>query len=168
MWGRSPARPGPSKDPEGFVERISSQQGLKSTIRTMQRVSRDPEAKRDLNALFAGILDMQERILDREPGPDRKGTFEAGLRLLYDAGWVEECELASFDDAKAVVTLRSTTAIAKAFGHSPVPLCQPICNLLETIGRRTFGVSVAVTETECGAQGKDACRFEVVPRAPPR
>lgn len=153
------------KDAEGFVERIAPQQGLRSTIGVMKHVADDPEARKDLNGLFAGIFDMQERILDIENDGDRRKTFERGLDMLHAAGWIEDFEIASFDDSRAVVALRSTTAIAKAFGHSDTPLCQPICNLLETIGRKTFSVSVAVTEIECCAQGKSACRFEITKRA---
>ena len=81
-----------------------------------------------------------------------------------EVGYIEHHSLASFDLAKAVVTLNSVTAIAKAFGKADEPLCQPICNLLETVGRKTFKVSVVVVEIECVAQGRPACRFEVSPR----
>lgn len=165
-----PARPEPvpaSRRPasEGaFVERISPEQGLKSTISVMKFVAKDKEVKKDLNGLFAGIFDIQERLLEIEPDPDRRKTFERCLDLLMEVGWIENCDLAFFDEQRAVVTLRSTTAIADAFGGSDEPMCQPICNLLETIGRKTFQKSVAVTEIECVAQGRPACKFEISPR----
>ena len=164
---RAPMRPARAPvlhDSEGFVQRIAPKEGLTSTIGVMKHVADDPQARKDLNGLFAGIFDMQERILDIQCDGDRRKTFEKGLSMLHAAGWIENFEIASFDDTRAVVALRSTTAIAKAFGHSDAPLCQPICNLLETIGRKTFKVSVSVTEIECCAQGKSACRFEITPR----
>lgn len=161
---RTQAPKAPSLDDDGFTQRIAPEEGVKSTIGVMKFVGDDPRAKKDLTGMFAGIFDMQERILDIEPDPDMRKTFEKGLTLLREAGWVDGCKLASFDETGAVVTLRATTAIAKELGHSPEPLCQPICNLLETIGRKTFGVSVLVTETECFAQGKMACKFVIAPR----
>ena len=149
---------------ETFVERITPEEGLKSTISVMKFVSKSPEAKKDLNGLFAGVFDIQERLLDIKPDPDRRKTFESCLDLLREVGWIENCYIGAFDEQLAVVTLKSTTAIADAFGRSDEPMCQPICNLLETIGRKTFQKSVTVTEIECLAQGKTACKFEISPR----
>ena len=56
-------------------------------------------------------------------------------------------------------------AIAKQLGSSDVPVCKPLCSLLETIGRKTFGHSVVVTESECIAQGSSECEFRLVPRS---
>lgn len=128
-----------------FIERISPEEGLRSTISVMKFVSRSPEVKKDLNGLFAGIFDIQERLLDVTPEPDRRKTFERCLHLLTEVGWIEDCDVGFFDEQLAVVTLKSTTAIADAFGRSKDPMCQPICNLLETIGRKTFQKSVSVT-----------------------
>ena len=150
-----------------YVERISPEEGLKATISVMKFVSKDPEVKKDLDSLFAGVFDIQEKILDMKPDQDRRKTFEKCLQLLTDVGWIENCEVSSFDEHMAVVTLRSTTAIAEAFGGSDDPMCQPVCNLLEAVGRKTFGKSVTVTEIECVAQGMPSCRFEVSPRQGP-
>ena len=147
-----------------YVERISPEEGLKATISVMKFVSKDPEVKKDLDGLFAGVFDIQEKILDMKPDKDRKKTFEKCLQLLTDVGWIENCEVSSFDERMAVVTLKSTTAIAEAFGDSDEPMCQPVCNLLEAIGRKTFQKSVTVTEIECVAQGMPSCKFEVSPR----
>jgi hypothetical protein len=107
---------------------------------------------------------IQERILDVEAGDTPRDTFERCLVLLAEVGCIENYDLASFDQTKAVVTLKSTTAIAAAFGRSDEPLCQPICNLLETVGWKTFKKSVMVVEVECVAQGNPSCKFEVSPR----
>ena len=164
--GRSPrgqSGSGASGD-NTYVERISPEEGLKATISVMKFVYKDPAVKKDLNGLFAGVFDIQERILDIKPDQNRRRTFESCLQLLIDVGWIENCDIASFDEQMAVVTLRSTTAIADAFGESNEPMCQPVCNLLESIGRKTFDKSVTVTEVECVAQGRPACRFEISPR----
>jgi len=150
-----------------FVERIPPKEGLKSTISVMKFVAKNPEVKKDLNGLFAGIFDIQERLMDMPPGRDKRETFEKCLQLLREVGWIEKCDVAMFNEQQAVVSLRSTTAIAEAFGNSDEPMCQPICNLLETIGRKTFQMSVVVTEVECVAQGRSACKFEVSPRKAP-
>ena len=147
-----------------YVERISPEEGLKATISVMKFVSKDPEVKKDLDSLFAGVFDIQEKILDMKPDQDRRKTFKKCLKLLTDVGWIENCEVSSFDERMAVVTLKSTTAIAEAFGDSDEPMCQPVCNLLEAIGRKTFGKSVTVTEIECVAQGMPSCKFKVSPR----
>ena len=147
-----------------YVERISPEEGLKATISVIKFVAKDPEVKKDLDSLFAGVFDIQEKILDMKPDQDRRKTFEKCLQMLTEVGWIENCEVSSFDEQMAVVTLRSTTAIAEAFGDSDEPMCQPVCNLLEAIGRKTFEKSVTVTEIECVAQGMPACRFEVSPR----
>lgn len=150
-----------------FVERIPPKEGLKSTISVMKFVAKNPEVKKDLNGLFAGIFDIQERLMDIPPGRDKRETFGRCLQLLKEVGWIEKCSVAMFNEQQAIVSLRSTTAIAEAFGDSDEPMCQPICNLLETIGRKTFQMSVIVTEVECVAQGKRACKFEVSPRKGP-
>ena len=163
---RTPQTPkgGGTSHGETYVERISPAEGLKATISVMKFVAKDPVVKKDLDGLFAGVFDIQEKILDMKPGPDRRKTFEKCLQLLTDVGWIENCEVFSFDERMAVVTLRSTTAIAEAFGDSEDPMCQPVCNLLEAIGRKTFEKSVTVTEIECVAQGMPTCKFEVSPR----
>lgn len=147
-----------------FVERIPAEEGIKSTINVLKFAADKPEVKKDLNGLFAGIFDIQERIMDIDPGESPRETFDRCLRLLVEVGWIEYYNLDAFDQSKAVVTLNSTTAIAKAFGRSDEPLCQPICNLLETVGRKTFNMSVIVVEIECVAQGRQACKFEISPR----
>lgn len=147
-----------------FVERIPAKEGIKSTVNVIKFAASKPEVKKDLNGLFAGIFDIQEKVLDVEAGDSPRETFERCLKLLAEVGWIENYDLASFDQAKAVVTLKSTTAIAAAFGRSDEPLCQPICNLLETVGRKTFKKSVMVVEVECVAQGNSACKFEISPR----
>jgi hypothetical protein len=147
-----------------FVERIPAKEGIKSTVNVIKFAASKPEVKKDLNGLFAGIFDIQEKVLDVEAGDSPRETFERCLKLLAEVGWIENYDLDSFDQAKAVVTLKSTTAIAAAFGRSDEPLCQPICNLLETVGRKTFKKSVMVVEVECVAQGNSACKFEISPR----
>lgn len=147
-----------------FVERISPEEGLKSTINVIKFTADNPEVKKDLNGLFAGIFDLQEKLLDIKEEADQRETFNKCLKFLTEVGWIENSNLTHFDQQLAVVTLRSTTAIARAFGHSDEPICQPICNLLETVGRKTFRKSVIVTEIECVAQGKPACKFEISPR----
>jgi len=152
------------KTESSFVERIPAKEGIKSTVNVIKFAAGKPEVKKDLNGLFAGIFDIQERLIDVEAGSTPRETFERCLQLLAEVGWIENYDLASFDQLKAVVTLRSTTAIAAAFGRSDEPLCQPICNLLETVGRKTFRKSVMVVEVECVSQGKSACKFEISPR----
>lgn len=160
---KEPARR-PMRSSNGFVERITPEEGLKSTINVMKFTAANPEVKKDLNGLFAGIFDLQEKLLDIKEDKDQKETFRKCLKFLTEVGWIENSDLTYFDQERAVVTLRSTTAIAREFGHSDDPICQPICNLLETVGRKTFGKSVIVTEIECVAQGRPACKFEIAPR----
>ena len=160
---KEPVRKAPGSG-SSFVERISPEEGLKSTINVMKFTATNPEVKKDLNGLFAGIFDLQEKLLDIVEEPEQRKTFMKCLEFLMEVGWIENCDLTYFDKQKAVVTLQSTTAIARAFGHSDDPICQPICNLLETVGRKTFRKSVIVTELECVAQGKAACKFEIAPR----
>ncbi|MDH3365894.1 MAG: 4-vinyl reductase [Thermoplasmata archaeon] len=145
--------------PPGFIERIPPVEGLRSTINVMMFASARPELKKDLNGLVAGVLDIQERLIDVGARDPPRRTFERSLQLLEEIGWIEDFALTSFDDTSAVVTLKST--IANALGRSAEPLCKPICSLLETMGRKAFGRSVKVVEVECVAQGKQACKFEV-------
>jgi len=150
--------------PVGFIERIPPDMGLRAAVNVMTFVAGRPDVKRDLNGLLAGILDVQERIMDIEKGDSQRETFERCLRLLAEVGWVEKFDLDSFDDRAAFAVVRLNTAIASAFGRSEEPMCQPICTMLETVGRKAFDRSVVVVETECVAQGKHACRFEIAPR----
>ncbi|UCE80537.1 MAG: hypothetical protein JSV94_05105 [Methanobacteriota archaeon] len=163
MLDKKPARR-TSGGSSGFVERISPEEGLKSTINVIKFTADKPEVKKDLNGLFAGIFDLQERLLDIQEDPDQRKTFNKCLEFLTEVGWIENSDLTHFDQHRAVVKLLSTTAIARAFGHSDDPVCQPICNLFETVGRKTFRKSVIVTELECVAQGRSACKFEISPR----
>jgi hypothetical protein len=148
----------------GFVERISVEEGLRSTIGVMKFAASEPRVKKDLDGLFASILDIQEMLIDVEPGDTPRETFERCLKLLKDVGWIEKYDLASFNETMASVVIRSPTTIASAFEHSDQPLCRPVCNLLETAGRKAFDRSVMVVEDECIAQGRGTCRFEVTPR----
>jgi hypothetical protein len=150
--------------PVGFVERIPPDVGLRAAVNVMSFVAGRPDVKRDLNGLLAGILDVQERIMAIDIGDSQMNTFESGLHLLVDIGWVEKFDLDSFDDNSSFVAVKLNTTIAEAFGRSDEPVCQPICTLLETVGRKALGRSVKVVETECVAQGKHACRFEVTLR----
>jgi predicted hydrocarbon binding protein len=150
--------------PAGFIERIPPEVGLKATVNVMTFVAGRSDVKRDLNALLAGILDVQERIMGIEKGDSQRETFERCLHLLSEVGWVEKFDLDSFDDNTSYVAVRLNSAIAEAFGQSDEPVCQPVCTILETVGRRALGRSVKVVETECVAQGKHACRFEITLR----
>ena len=148
--------------PRGFVERIPPEEGLRSTINVMMISARNPEMKKDVNGLMAGLFDLQENLMDIEEEDNQRDTFNRCADLLTGMGWIRDCNLAYMGRQRAVVILKSN--IAGAFGHSDEPVCQPICNLLETVGRKVFGRSVLVTEIECASQGKTACRFEIAPR----
>ena len=148
----------------GFVERIPFEEGLKSTINVMKFAASEPQVKKDLKGLFASVLDIQEMLIDLEPGETPKETFERCLQLLVDVGWIDKYDLTSFNETRAAVIVRSPTAIAGAMEHCDEPMCQPVCNLLETAGRKAFDRSVVVIEDECVAQGNGTCRFELSPR----
>ena len=145
--------------PRGFVERIPAEEGLRSTINVMTFTARNPEMKKDVNGLLASVFDLQENLMDIEDEESQRDTFGKCADLLTGMGWVSDCSLAYLGSQRAVVILKSN--IAGAFGQSDEPVCQPICNLLETVGRKLFGRSVLVTEIECASQGKPACRFEI-------
>ena len=166
--GDGPRKPRPPRPfiSAGFVERISTEEGLKSTINMMKMAASEPQVRKDLKGLFAGVLDVQEMLLDIQPGGTPKETFEKCLQLLVDVGWIEKYDLTSFNETRAAVVIRSPTAIAGAMEHCDEPMCQPVCNLLETAGRKAFDRSVIVVEDECIAQGNGTCRFELSPRAP--
>ena len=148
--------------PRGFVERIPPEEGFRSTINVMMSAADNPEMKKDVNGLLAGVFDLQENLLDIEDEENQRDTFNKCADLLTDMGWIRDCNLAFLGPQRAVVILKSN--IAGALGQSDEPVCQPICNLLETVGRKLFGRSVVVTEIECASQGKPACRFEITQR----
>ena len=45
-----------------FVERIPAKEGIKSTVNVIKFAASKPEVKKDLNGLFAGIFDIQEKV----------------------------------------------------------------------------------------------------------
>ena len=148
--------------PRNFVERIPPEEGLRSTINVIKLVASNPEVKKDVNGFMAGVLDLQENLMDIKDAEDKRVTFNRCADFLTGMGWIEGCNLAYLDQQRAIVILKSK--IAMGLGYSDEPVCQPICNLLETAGRKTFGRPVVVTEIECVAQGKAACRFEIALR----
>ncbi len=150
--------------PTGFIERIPPEVGLKATLNIMTFVAGRPDVKRDLNGLLAGILDLQERINELANGDTQMDTFQNCLQLIAELGWVERYHVDSFDDGASYISVRLNTAIGETLGPSDEPVCQPVCTLLETIGRKALGRSVKAVETECVAQGKHACSFEVTTR----
>jgi hypothetical protein len=165
MSGARKAAHAPSDVKGGFVERIPPELGLSSTVSIMKFAQSSPEIKNDLDNLFAGIIDLNEMLGDIEPSPNPKVTFERSLRLLKEMGWLEGYEIGKFDDGMATVSVRTTSALAKQLGACKEPMCTPLCNLLETIGRKAFGRSVTVTESDCIAQGHSECVFKLVPRS---
>jgi len=150
--------------PAGFIERIPPELGLRATVNVMTFVAGRPDVKRDLNGLLAGIFDVQERIMGVDNGNSQMSTFKRCLHLLVEVGWVAKFDLDSFDDNSSYVSVKLNTPISEALGRSDEPVCQPICTLLETVGRKALGKSVRVAETECVAQGRPACKFEITPR----
>lgn len=163
--GAKRAAGGSAGNKNGFVERIPPEVGLRSTVSIIKFARESPQAKKDLDNLFAGIVDLNEMLRDIEPSPNPKVTFERSLSLLKEKGWLDGYEIGKFDDGMVTVSLWTTSAIAKQIGSCNEPVCKPLCSLLETVGRKTFGQSVEVTESECMAQGHSECEFKLVPRS---
>lgn len=82
-----------------------------------------------------------------------------------EIGWLERFNITHFDSAKSEAIIEVTSELARIFGVAGTPICQPICNLLETIGDRTFQKSTLAAEHECMAQGKTVCVFKLMPRS---
>ncbi len=148
----------------GFVERIPPEVGLRSTASVIKFAGKSPEVRKDLDNLFSGIADVNEMLGDVESSPNPKVTFERSLSLLKELGWLDGFEIGKFDDEAVTVSLWTTSHLPRHVGSSDGPVCKPLCTLLETIGRKTFGRSVTVTESECIAQGHSECEFKLVAR----
>jgi hypothetical protein len=151
-----------------FVERISSEEGILSTIEIMRVARGDPDIQAHLSNLLAGVVDLHDRIMEMPPGRSPDSTFDSALQMITEVGWLTTYEVKFFDERSTMANIETTSILARSLGESETPVCQPICNVLETIGLKTFGKHVLAVEESCMAQGKPHCTFKMFPREVPK
>lgn len=163
----APERPAAPKR-DDFAERVSAEEGIWSTISVMRYARGDEELQSHLSNLFAGMSDLHDRIMQMPPGrtPDR--TFDSALGMLTDVGWLSTYEVKFFDDRSSMANVDTTSMLARSFGKTDAPACLPLCNMMETVGLKTFGRSMLAVEESCMSQGHDHCTFKLFPREVPR
>ena len=151
-----------------FVERVSAEEGIWSTIEIMKVARGDPDLQAHLSNLMAGLVDLHDRIMEMPPGKTPDRTFDSGLQMITEVGWLTTYEVKFFDERSTMANIDTTSILARSLGESETPMCQPICNVMETIGLKTFGRHVLAVEEACMAQGKPNCTFKIFPREVPK
>lgn len=147
------------------IERISVRQGIQGMITLMKLAQKNPELRKKLNHVFAGISDIHDKLASLEPGADPKETFENAIQILLEVGWLESYDIKSIDADKQEVKIEATSEFARTFGVAGAQICQPICNVLETIGGKSFGRPMVAVEDNCMANGNRVCVFRLLPRS---
>jgi len=154
---------GHSKE-EIVIERISVRESLHSMISLMKMAEEKPEMKKRLQDMLAGISDIHDRLSGIWVGPNPRRTLEDGLNMLFEVGWLEQYNLVSLDAQKAEAIIEASSELARSIKNASDSICQPICNVIETIAGKAFGRPMIAIEKECIAQGKPTCIFKVFPR----
>lgn len=163
----APEEPQPVKH-DGFAERVSTEEGIWSTISVMRYARGDEELQSHLNNLFAGMSDLHDRIMQMPIGKTPDKTFDSALGMLADVGWLSSYEVKFFDERSSMANVDTTSMLARSFGKCDTPMCLPLTNVMETVGLKTFGKPTLAVEEGCMAQGHDHCTFKLFPREVPR
>ncbi|MEW5748795.1 MAG: hypothetical protein AB1793_08460 [Candidatus Thermoplasmatota archaeon] len=153
--------------PDRFVERVSAEEGIWSTISVMRYARGDEGLQSHIGNLLSGIVDLHDRIMQMPPAATAAGTFDSALRMISDVGWISTYEISFFDERSAMAKVDTTSMLARSFGKCDSPMCLPIGNIMETAGLRTFGRPMVAVEEACMAQGHDRCTFKLFPRVMP-
>lgn len=165
-------RPAPEKleEPEHahFAERVTAEEGIWSTISVMRFAHGDEGLQSHLGNLLAGVSDLHDRIMQMPPERTADKTFDSALRMISEVGWLSTYEVKFFDERSTMSRVETTSILARSFGKCETPMCLPICNVMETIGLKTFGKQVLAVEESCMAQGHDHCTFNLFPRKVPK
>ena len=147
-----------------FVERISSEEGIWSTVSVMKFLRGDDEMQSHLTNLFAGLVDLHDRLMQMPADNEPSKTFDNGLKIINDVGWITTYDVKFFDEKTAMAKVETTSLLSRSMGHCESPMCTPLCNIMETVGLKSFGRSVLAVEESCMAQDKPACTFKLFPR----
>lgn len=149
---------------EAVIERISVQQSIKAMVTMIKITQSTPELKGKLNDILAGVSDIHDKLAKVEAGKNPKATMENCMNMLIDVGWLKSYRIISFNFLAAEASIEIASELPESIVGSKEPVCQPICNILETIGGRCFFKSVKAHEKECIAMGRQACIFQIMPR----
>jgi hypothetical protein len=144
--------------------RVSSEEGIWSTISIMRFARGDEEMQSHLSNMFATVADLHDKVMRMERGATPEATFDDALRVITAEGWLSDYEVKFFDHRSAMASVDTTSMLARSFGRCDAPMCLPILGVMETIGFKTFERPVLAIEEHCMAQGHDHCRFKVFPR----
>ncbi|MBU1158065.1 MAG: hypothetical protein KKE24_01845 [Candidatus Thermoplasmatota archaeon] len=147
-----------------FVERISSEEGIWSTVSVMKFLRGDEEMQSHLSNLFAGLVDLHDRLMQMPADKEPSKTFDNGLQVINDVGWITTYDVKFFDEKTAMAKVETTSLLSRSMGHCESPMCTPLCGIMETVGLKSFGRSVLAVEESCMAQDKPACTFKLFPR----
>lgn len=148
-----------------IVERVPFEEGVEALASLARMGQKNRNLMKALEVMFSALGDVYDRLLTLPRAPEDKiGTFESGLEILIDVGWIDEYEIVEFDEKAMTVKIDATSEIARSIGESKEPVCRPICVPIESIGNRAFGISMKAIERHCIAQGNGSCRFAVIPR----
>lgn len=150
--------------PGTYAPRVSPEEGIWSTISIMRFARGDEQLQSHLGNMFSSVGELHNRIMDMQPEEDPEMTFDSGLSMMVDVGWLSTYEVRFFDERSAMASVDTSSMLARSFGRCSTPMCLPIVSMLEAVGLRTFGRSMLAVEEACIAQGKDRCTFKLFPR----
>ena len=148
-----------------IAERVPYEEGIDALATLMKIGQKNRKFMKKLDVMFSSLGDVHDRLttLSRIPEEKRK-TFESGLGILVEVGWIREYDIVEFDETAMTVKIDAISEIARTIGESKDPVCRPLCVAMESIGNSTFGISMKAVEKYCIAQKNDNCRFVVIPR----
>jgi len=164
LYSKRSSSPSAESGEDIVIERVSVRQGIQGMITLMKIAQKNPELRKKLNHLFAGMSDIHDKLGSLEPEDDPRKTLEKAMQLLLELGWLESYDIKSFEAEREEVKLEATSEFARMFGVAGAPICQPICNVLETIGGKCFGKPMVAVEDNCMANGNRVCIFRLLPR----
>lgn len=155
-------------EPMHFAERVTAEEGIWSTISVMRFARGNEEVQAHLGNLLASVADLHDRIMQMPLERTPEKTFDSALQMLSDVGWLSTYEAKFFDERNTMARVETTSMLARSFGKCETPMCLPLCNVMETVGLKTFGKQVLAVEESCMAQGHDHCTFNLFPREVPK
>lgn len=148
-----------------IVERVPFEEGIDALATLMKIGHKNRKFMKKLDVMLSSLGDVHDRLTALPQIPeDKRRTFESGLGILIEVGWIREYEVVEFDDKAMTIKIDAISEIARSIGESPDPMCRPICVAIESIANRAFGISMKAVEKFCIAQKKSNCRFAIIPR----
>jgi len=121
--------------------------------------------KRDLyGRIVLGMLDFKEGrafVKELEFVPMKREKIEEVLNKKLKSIGIHNFSLVEFNVKEKYAKVRLRSELPEEYGKSKKPVCFEIANFLGGIFMEFFGEGVAFKETQCMAQGRDYCEFEI-------